>query len=98
MRVEAILNHEFKNGWLFLTKWEGFDVAESTWESMKSFVSSDSKINAVFYQYCCDMNLSKVCAQAHQRCPMMRVDSRLPYHRADDAWLLRSWDVPDDDE
>ena len=35
--VEAILKHKYDQGWKFLTKWESFPMASSTWEPPRSF-------------------------------------------------------------
>ena len=51
MKVERILCHEFNNARRFLTKLEGFDVADSTWESVKAFCGR-RVINAEFIDYC----------------------------------------------
>jgi hypothetical protein len=51
-KVETILNHKVKQGYRFLTKWEGFEASESTWEPVKAFVHPDGTLNNVFVAYC----------------------------------------------
>jgi len=36
--VKAIVGHKFRGDWRFLVQWEGFSLAEATWELPKSFV------------------------------------------------------------
>ena len=30
--MKSVLGHRFRQGWRFLTLWEGFGVEEATWE------------------------------------------------------------------
>ena len=50
--VEAILRHDYKQGWRFLTKWEGFSASETTWEPTRAFSLGGGEINEVFQRYC----------------------------------------------
>ena len=50
--VKKIWKHKYKNGWNFLTEWEGFGVEEATWEPIKAFVLPTGKLNEVFVKYC----------------------------------------------
>jgi transposase InsO family protein len=38
-QVEAILKHKYRQGWRFLTKWEGFPISSSTWEPQEVLYS-----------------------------------------------------------
>ena len=49
--VEQILRGQYRQGWLFLTKWE-CRMTESTWEPVRAFVHDDGKLNHVFVDYC----------------------------------------------
>ena len=51
-RVEQILRGQYRQGWRFLTKWEGYGTSESTWEPVRAFVHDDGKLNLVFVDYC----------------------------------------------
>jgi hypothetical protein len=50
--VEAILKHKVRQGWRFLTRWEGFESSESTWEPIKAFVHPEGTLNSIFVAYC----------------------------------------------
>ena len=50
--VEQILRGQYRQGWRFLTKWEGYGTSESTWEPVRAFVHDDGKLNHVFVDYC----------------------------------------------
>ena len=50
--VEQILRGQYRQGWRFLTKWEGYGTSESTWEPVRAFSHDDGKPNHVFVDYC----------------------------------------------
>ena len=50
--VEQILRGQYRQGWRFLTKWEGYGTSKSTWEPVRAFVHDDGKLNHVFVDYC----------------------------------------------
>ena len=50
--VEEILRGQYRQGWCFLTKWEGYGTSRSTWEPVRAFVHDDGKLNRVFVDYC----------------------------------------------
>ena len=50
--VQQILRGQYRQGWLFLPKWEGYGTSESTWEPVRAFVHDDRKLNHVFVDYC----------------------------------------------
>jgi hypothetical protein len=50
--VESILKHKYRKGWFFLTKWENWSLADSTWEPLKVFVLPDGRLNEKFQEYC----------------------------------------------
>ena len=37
-KVEAILHSKYRHGWRFLFKWEGYSMAEATWEPYTAFI------------------------------------------------------------
>ena len=38
--VDKVVKHRKKNGrWEFLTKWEGFDESDATWEPVDNFIN-----------------------------------------------------------
>ena len=57
--VESILKHKYRKGWFFLTKWENWPLADSTWEPLKLFVHPDGRINDKFQEYCQGNGLEK---------------------------------------
>ena len=50
--VEQILRAQYRQGWRFLTKWEGYGTSESPWVPVRAFVHGDGKLNHVFVGYC----------------------------------------------
>ena len=56
--VEQSLRGQYRQGWRFLTKWEGYGASKSTWEPVRAFVHDDRKPNHVVVDYCL----------AHARC------------------------------
>ena len=58
--VEAILKHKFQQGWIFLTKWEGYPMDASTWEPIKAFKIGDGRVNGIFLKYCQDHSLEGI--------------------------------------
>ena len=61
--VETILRHDYKQGWRFLTKWEGFSASETTWEPTRAFSLGGGEINEVFQRYCVANELPQPLAQ-----------------------------------
>ena len=47
-----MLRGQYRQGWRFLTKWEGYGTSESTWEPVRAFVHDDGKLDHVFVDYC----------------------------------------------
>ncbi len=62
--VEAILRHKYRQGYLFLTKWQNFSVGEATWEPLKNFIHPDGCINEIFREYCHKNALDRAFRQA----------------------------------
>ena len=50
--VQSILKHKFAHGWRFLVHWEGYDVANATWEPLRSFVQPTGVVNSKLREYC----------------------------------------------
>ena len=49
--VAGIARHEYKQGWRFLTLWEGYGLSEATWEPMSAFIQPDGSIHPIFRSY-----------------------------------------------
>ena len=45
--VKSVLRHRYRQGWRFLTLWEGFGVEEATWEPFSAFVLPEGRLNSV---------------------------------------------------
>ena len=50
--VEAVLKHKYAQGWRFLVHWEGYPIANATWEPLKSFVQPTGVVNSKLKEYC----------------------------------------------
>ena len=54
--VAGIARHECKQGWKFLTVWDGYGLSGATWEPMSAFVQPDGSINPIFRSYLVENN------------------------------------------
>ena len=46
--VKSVLRHRYRQGWQFLTLWEGFGVKEATWEHFSALVKPVRTPVAIF--------------------------------------------------
>ena len=58
--MEAILLSKYRHGWRFLVKWEGYSMAEATWEPYTAFILDQGTMSTVFWDYCNPNELQKV--------------------------------------
>ena len=58
--VKPALRHRYRQGWRFLTLWEGFAVEEATWEPFSAFVLPDGRLNSVLVDYLSQNNLGEL--------------------------------------
>ena len=59
-KVEAFLRSKYRHGWRFLVKWEGYSMAEATWEPYTAFILDQRKVSSVFRDYCNANELHRV--------------------------------------
>ena len=64
--VKTVLRHRYRQGWRFLTLWEGFGVDEATWEPFSAFVLPDGRLNSVLVDYLSQNNLGDLLRQAER--------------------------------
>ena len=58
--VKSVLRHRYRQGWRFLTLWEGFGVEEPTWEPFSAFVLPEGRLNSVLVDYLSQNNLGEL--------------------------------------
>ena len=58
--VKLVIRHRYRQGWRFLTLWEGFGVEEATWEPFSAFVLPQGRLNSVLVDYLSQNNLGEL--------------------------------------
>ena len=58
--VKSVIRHRYRQGWRFLTLWEGFEVEEATWEPLSAFVLPEGRLNSVSVDYLSHNNLGEL--------------------------------------
>ena len=59
-KLEAILRSKYRHGWRFLVMWEGYSMAEATWEPYTAFILDQGNVSSVFRDYCNANELQRV--------------------------------------
>ena len=62
--VAGIAHQEYKQGWKFVTLWDGYGLSEATWEPMSAFIQPDGSINPIFCSYLVENNGGKLITRA----------------------------------
>ena len=62
--VARIAGHEYKQGWKFLTLWDGYGLSKATWEPMSAFIQPDGSINPIFCSYLLEDNEGQLLTRA----------------------------------
>ena len=55
--VKSVIRSPYRQGWRFLTLWEGFKVEEATWEPFSAIVPPGGRLNSVLVDYLSQNNL-----------------------------------------
>ena len=58
--VKLVIRHRYRQGWHFLTLWEGFGVEEATWEPFSAFLLSEGRLNSVLVDYLSQNNVGEL--------------------------------------
>ena len=58
--VKLVLSHRYRQGWRFLTLWEGFGVEEATWEPFSAFLLPEGRLKFVLVDYLSQNNLGEL--------------------------------------
>ena len=62
--VAGIARHEYKEGWKFLTLWDGYGLSEATWEPLSAFIQPDGSMHPIFRSYLVGNNEGRLLTRA----------------------------------
>ena len=62
--VAGIARHGYKQGWKFLTLWDGYGLSEAIWEPMSAFIKPDGIISPIFCSYLVENNERQLLTRA----------------------------------
>ena len=58
--LKSVIPRRYCQGWLFFTLWQGFGVAEATWEPFSAFLLPEGRLNSVLVDYVSQNNLGEL--------------------------------------
>ena len=58
--VKLLIRHRSRQGWRFLTLWEGFGAEEATWEPFCAFLLPEGSLHSVLVDYLSQHNLGEL--------------------------------------
>ena len=58
--VKSVFRHCYRQGWRFLTLWEGYGVDQATSESCSAILLSDGCLNSVVVEYLSQNNIGEL--------------------------------------
>ena len=58
--VKSVIRRHYRQGWYFLSLWEGFGVEEATCEPFSAFVLPEGRLNSVLVAYLSQNNLGEL--------------------------------------
>ena len=62
--VAGTARHEYKQGWKFLTLWDGYGLSEATSEPMSACIQPDGSINPLIRSYLVENNEGQLLTRA----------------------------------
>ena len=62
--VAGIARHEYKQGWKFLTLWDGYGLSEATWERTSAFIQPDGSVDPILRSYLDENNEGQLLTRA----------------------------------
>ena len=60
----GIARHKYKQGWKFLTLWDGYGLSEATWEPMSAFIQPDGSTKPIICSYLVENNEGQLLTRA----------------------------------
>ena len=60
LMAKSVIRDRYRQGWRFLTLWEGFEVGEATWEPFSAFVLPQGCLGFVLVDYLSQNNLGEL--------------------------------------
>ena len=58
--MKLVIQHRYRQGWRFITLWEGFGVGEATLQPFSAFVLFEGRLNSVLVYYLSQNDLGEL--------------------------------------